>query len=206
MKTLKLFLALFITQFLINDFLLAQCAPPTAQADLDIANVRTRIMNGGDMWWDAVNGIGPKYEVPKNSGKHSFFAGGLWIGGMDANSQLHLAAQTYRQNGNDFFPGPLDTTSCSITSATCLQYDHLWKINRQDVLNFIAGGPATPEMISYPGNGTGMQPHFLAPFHDANGDGIYNTSNGDYPEFAIGQSPNCCDPERSSGESHARDQ
>jgi len=46
----------------------SQCNLPIAQADLDINNVRTTILVGGDMWWDVSN---PKYEVPKGSGKHS---------------------------------------------------------------------------------------------------------------------------------------
>ena len=40
----------------------ASCDPSTASADLDVNNVRTKILNGGDMWWDLSN---PKYEIPK---------------------------------------------------------------------------------------------------------------------------------------------
>ena len=56
------------------------------------------------MWWNLSDG---KYEIPKNSGKHSMFAGSLWIGGLDDDDQLKVAAQTYRQSGNDFWPGPI---------------------------------------------------------------------------------------------------
>jgi hypothetical protein len=191
MKTLRLFLALLVSATGTINFLFAQCAAPTAQVDLDIANVRARILNGGDMWWDAVAQQGPKYEVPKNSGKHALFAGALWMGGIDASIQLHVAAQTYRQDGYDFWPGPLDSTSCSISTAVSSQYNYLWKINRQDVLNFIAGSPATAEMISYPGNGPGGSQ--LAPYFDANSDGVYNTADGDYPDFGINGNPDCCD-------------
>ncbi len=38
------------------------CSPASQSTDLDINNVRTKILNGGDMWWDLNN---PKYEVPK---------------------------------------------------------------------------------------------------------------------------------------------
>ena len=57
----------------------AGCAPSTSQTDLDINNIRTTIMGGGDMWWDLNNA---KYEIPKNSNKHSMFAGALWIAGV----------------------------------------------------------------------------------------------------------------------------
>ena len=40
----------------------SDCDPASAQADLDINNVRARILNGGDMWWDLSNA---RYEIPK---------------------------------------------------------------------------------------------------------------------------------------------
>ena len=80
------------------------CAPATAQRELNINNVRTRILNGGDMWWDLASA---KYEVPKvqpgQVSKCSIFAGALWIGGV-TNGNLREAAQTYRQSGNDYYP------------------------------------------------------------------------------------------------------
>ena len=39
------------------------CAVGTAQTLLDINNVKTTILNGGDMWWDLSNG---RYEIPKD--------------------------------------------------------------------------------------------------------------------------------------------
>jgi len=161
---------------------LTGCTPPTAKIDLDISNVRAKIFCGADMWWDLVNSA--KYEVPKGSGKHSLFAGSLWIGGLDhSTGYLRAAAQLYRQSGANFWPGPMDTVTCSVDTATCHMFDRLWKINRQDVVNFIGGSNATSDMISYPGNGTGNQFNYLAPFYDKNGDGLYNTNDGDYPLF-----------------------
>ena len=52
---------------------LASCNASTAQTDLDINNIRTKIFINGDMWWDLVGTA--TYEVPKGSGKHSLFAG-----------------------------------------------------------------------------------------------------------------------------------
>lgn len=167
----------------------ASCFSPSSQTDLDIANIRATIRNGGDMW-DAGNG----YEVPKGSGKLSMFAGAMWIGGIDAGFNIRMAAQTYRQNGNDFWPGPIDTTTGSITSATCSQFNRFWKINRADVESFAAGGSATNEIITYPGNGDALNnaTHYLAPFFDLNNDGIYNYTDGDYPLFQDATSPAGC--------------
>ena len=49
----------------------AACDPATASADLDVNNVRTKILNGGDMWWDLAN---PKYDkVLELQGRCYFF-------------------------------------------------------------------------------------------------------------------------------------
>ena len=38
-----------------------------------------------------------RYEVPKGGGRHSMFAGALWLGGVDEGNQLKLAAMTYQK-------------------------------------------------------------------------------------------------------------
>jgi len=171
------------------------CYPATAKVDLDINNVRATIMNGGDMWWDLSD---PQYEVPKGGGAHSMFSGALWIGGLDAGGQLHVAAITYRQTGVDFWPGPLDTINASATDSACRKYDRIWKLDRAEVQAFIDNrmNPSyvIPESIlSWPGNGDASQghAHYLAPFKDADGDGLYNPLNGDYPGFALDEAQNC---------------
>jgi hypothetical protein len=93
------------------------CLPgATTGIDLDINNVRAHLMTGGDMWWDIDKGIA-SYEIPKGSGKHSQFAASCWIGGFDKQGQLKVAAQTYRQDGNDYWPGALDVNG-KITRAS----------------------------------------------------------------------------------------
>jgi hypothetical protein len=177
----------------------ATCTPATSKTDLDINNVRTTIMNGGDMWWDLSTG---RYEIPKGGGVHSLFASALWIGGMDVGGSLRIAAMTYRQTGNDFWPGPLDTTNASIESDVCTQFDRHWKITRKEVEDFAAWSAnnadyptyTIPEVIqSWPGNGnlSDYQGHYLAPFYDRGGDGIYNYMDGDYPGYDLTGSAGC---------------
>src|SRR5574337_903060 len=172
-----------------QDQLAASCSPATAKTDLDINNVRTTIMTGGDMWWDLQSA---KYEVPKDGGAHSIFAGALWIGGLDAGGQLKVAAMTYRQTGNDFWPGPLDTAAVSIDATTCTVFDRHWKITRKEVEDFVewnANPSVNPNFSvplaiqTWPGNGDPSlnQGRYLAPFVDVDGDGVYNWSAGDYP-------------------------
>jgi hypothetical protein len=108
------------------------CLQPSASAQLDINNVRALLHNGGDMWWDLVGD--PRYEIPKGSNRHSMFASSLWVGGLDDAGQLRVAAQTYRQSGVDFWPGPLTGGASGGDAATdqetCETWDRMFKINK----------------------------------------------------------------------------
>ena len=114
----------------------AACSPSTSQTDLDVNNVRATMLGGGDMWWDLNDA---QYEIPKGGFKNSLFAGALWIGGVDNGGQLKAAAQTYRQfGGNDFWPGPLDEITASVTEEECLKFNKHYKIERAIVEEFKA--------------------------------------------------------------------
>ena len=90
----------------------ADCPPSTAIGELALNNVKFWIETGGNMWEDRPNG-NPFYIVPKlapdgSDGQNSvLFAGSLWMGGTDPADNLKMAAVRFRQNGNDFWPGPL---------------------------------------------------------------------------------------------------
>lgn len=167
------------------------CPTPSAQIDLDVNNVRAKILNGGDLWWNPTTQVNT-YEVPIGSSKNALFCGSIWIGGFDASNQLLTAAQTYRQAGaNDFWAGPISVApgsgNLSISPATCSLYNNLFAITKAEVITFANGGAATPAIINWPGNGnvsSGQLP-FLAPFFDANNDGIYDHTTGDYPYFNL---------------------
>ncbi|MEM6261637.1 MAG: T9SS type A sorting domain-containing protein [Bacteroidota bacterium] len=186
----------------------SDCLPPSASSQLDINNIRTLLHNGGDMWWDLVGD--PRYEVPKGSGRHSLFAGSLWIGGLDEAGQLRVAAQTYRQSGNDFWPGPLNDGEALIDEETCEFYDNMFKINRTEIDEFRAewatSGPNTdmsqfPNVQNWPTGVGGLgyadfegnevsatlpsgEILYLAPFIDVNDNQIYDPlAGGDYPDI-----------------------
>ncbi len=173
----------------------AGCQPATAQTDLDINNIRTTIMAGGDMWWDLNDA---KYEIPKGSGKHSMFAGALWIAGESDGGQLKVAAMTYRQDGSDFWTGPLDPATASISETECAEWDKHFKISREEVDAFLAylDNPSdfptyeTPaSILEWPAKGNVHNPiagdRDIAPFTDVNGDGVYNPDDGDYPDYNV---------------------
>jgi hypothetical protein len=155
---------------------------------LDINNVKAGIANRSDMHWDIGGTQNAMYEVPKGSRKNSNFCSALWIGCLDNGGQLHGGAQTYRQSGSSFWPGPLDTINATIDTATSLAYDKIWKVSYTDINNFITAFNsgsvvATPDMLTWPAHGSGNNSRNLAPFVDYNGDGLYNPNDGDYPKI-----------------------
>jgi len=132
------------------------------------------------MWWDLVGGVGAKYFIPKAGSATSMFSGSLWIGGLDINNQLKLAAQRYRQVGIDYWPGPLTIDgTASIDEAVCAQYDEFFKITRAEVDEFISHTDPDdghyipsedysipPAILNWPAHGdvSKGQSYYLAPF------------------------------------------
>ncbi len=161
-------------------------------AFLDINQVNAEILNRGDMFWDIFGSTNARYEVPKGTGRNAQFAAALWIGGIDNGGQLHTAAQTYRQSGTDYWPGPLDTITGIADSATSLSFDRLWKLNKQKINEFrsqfalgnVQNGtyPVDSNIITWPAIGTGNYTRNMSPFVDVNHDGLYRPLiDGDYP-------------------------
>ncbi|NQX96336.1 MAG: T9SS C-terminal target domain-containing protein [Flavobacteriales bacterium] len=191
----------------------AGCATAVAKATLSLNNVRTRIeATGGSMWQDRANGVAD-YEVPKRNLSSdpkftSIFAGSLWMGGTTPNGQLKIAAVTFRASGNDFWPGPLNTSTAEIDAATCAKFDQFYGVSRSMVNRFVAwyqsgiddaangtttqadsypGYQIPDEILNWPAHGDlslGQEWH-LAPFFDRDGDDFYDPNSGDYPKYDL---------------------
>ena len=191
------------------------CESARTSTDLNLNNVVARVHTGGDMWWDLQGKA--KYEVPKGGGIHALYCSAIWVGGKDANGQLKLAAQRYRQVGIDYWPGPLIISGAEIASVSsdiCRQYDRHFALSKQDVKDFrdwyncntdpeCEPDPdySIPEIIrEWPAHGPeGGYDYNLAPFYDMDGDGYYDPNKGDFPyfEFAnegITEDPDCLRP------------
>ncbi len=172
------------------------CDAPSGFQYLQLNNVRTRINTGGDMWWDMERS---QYFIPANTTKTSMFSASLWIGGLDINNQLKLAAQTYRQSGNDFFTGPLTMDgTAAVTQEQCGTWDKMFIITKAEVEEFKAwwesdnreedfpGYSIPSTILNYPAHGDEAlgQSKYLAPFFDRDGDGEYDPAgSGDYPYY-----------------------
>lgn len=200
MKSLIHLLTLF---FLFSCFIqisAQNCDGGIAQLGLNENNVDARLNTTGNIWWDGSGD--PGYEFPAGSGKHLFFSGGLWIGGVDAGGNLKLAAQTYgTSNGEfDYFPGPIDPQSGTVSDNDCWNWDRFFLANRADnellQSDFNDNGqinnPIPTSIKRWPAQGN---PFFedefgfplpeksMAPFVDQNQDGFYDPETGDYPKI-----------------------
>ena len=188
------------------------CNRSSSSSSLDINNVRARILNGGDMWWDQGGTGNARYEVPKLNDptqikKNSMFAGSVWIGGTstpDESSNVYVTAQTYRQGKYAYWPGPLVATTTelpSIQQNECAFWDKHFKVNKSDIDAFVeafTNGDIQGEddihesILQWPGK---ANPYMddedgaidlnveLAPFVDVDKDGNYDPLKGDYPEI-----------------------
>ena len=155
-------------------------------AYLDGNEVKAMFWNDGNFFWDKVGS--PSFNWPKNQGNHYMLGAGIWISGIDDGGQLHVAAQTYNQNGIDFQYGPV--CSDRNESSYSEKYNKVWKINKWEIdyhkQNFFNPNYIVPQNIfSWPGNGNiqNGESQMLAPFIDADNDQLYNPLNGDYPNI-----------------------
>jgi hypothetical protein len=181
---------------------------------LDINNVRTTLLNGGDLWWDLDNA---RYEVPKTNNqyapkKNAIFAGAVWLGGRDqpTGGNVLVTSQTYRHGVQyAYWPGPIDQNVMDISQSECSQWDRHFTVYSDSILEFrnkFQNGQITNvtqiknQILGWPAKGN---PHIgtaitqmsganmnrnLAPFVDVNNDGIYNPMQGDYPDIKGNQS------------------
>jgi hypothetical protein len=171
----------------------AKCLSATNSNELTINNVRAYIETNGTMW----NKELAEYEVPKGSGKSSMFAAALWIGGMDDNNQLKLAAVRFRQVGDDYWTGPLSVDGLAqIAQEDCAAWDKMFKMTRAEVdehintYNTHNHSVPNPSLAirNWPAHGdydNKLQSFYLAPFKDVNGNYEYDPENGDYPYYDI---------------------
>ncbi len=138
----------------------AGCAPSSERIFIEFNNVRALVETGGSMWQDR-SSSSPSYEIPLGEGNHVLYSGSLWMGGEDINGQLKLAAHRFRQNGTDFWAGPLgelisgtgnynpfvvqnsetalyrDNGAAEIIPSQCTKYDNFFTIRKAEVKQFI---------------------------------------------------------------------
>lgn len=193
------------------------CSPSTTVTELWVNNVRTIVETGGNMWENRATGTA-FYEVPATldqSGASALFAGGLWMGGFSPDHQLKMAAVRFRQDGNDYWPGPLTNTgNAQITASECAEWDRTWSAGKQDAIEQLAyfrcvndpegdcdvsalfpDGYSVPQYFyDWPaiGDVAAGQDLYIAPFLDYDEDGFYDPSTGDAPDYGLDETNQDC--------------
>lgn len=181
----------------------AACSNPNSQINIHGNNIRAGLLNAGDLFWDLDDAqFFPNY-TPGVLNPATIYAAGLWMGGVDPAGNLKLATSTYRSNNSlDYWAGPLSDQGVT-EEFTCANWDRHFQVKGADIKAFLdelptlANNPALAlaqykGIMGWPGKGN---PYFsdawgfdlpftlapLAPFFDADQNGIYNPLAGDYP-------------------------
>lgn len=150
------------------------------------SNVRYSVSNNGTFFSNPITTGG--YFVPGDSMVSAIYSMSFMAVGTDGNGLFKGAVSQFMNS--DFSPGPyllnaanyssqsyLDKYQVSLWEATKAQIDH-------HMAHWMDAGYVVPVFIAnWPGNGnTGNgESQLLAPFHDSDGDQLYEPQNGDYP-------------------------
>lgn len=138
----------------------------------------------------------------------TLFAAKLWVAAQNAAGDLKLVAPTFsNEQSQQFNSGPLDPVTGSYNTDLCPSFNRFWKVSRYQIAAHLAdladnGILDTPEeaVLAWPGKGN---PYFesvngfalpysnedMAPFFDADNDGLYDPAAGDYPSINFGDQP-----------------
>lgn len=175
-----------------NETVRMDCEPPSATTELDVNQLRIKLVQYGTH---------EQYSVEDaNAGDNNpttVFASSLWGGAFDPSGNLKLAANRYQ--GHDFYPGPLDPATGLADFTACTNWDRFFIILLEDVqkleslfqLNSLSEDLIPESVKQWPAFGN---PFFeeandfslpdgqaMAGFWDENADGIFNPLDGDFP-------------------------
>jgi hypothetical protein len=157
---------------------------------LDVNNISARFNAYGNHFWDMIGGEGAQYFYPKGGELHTIFNFTLWLGGIDENNQLRVAAERYQQIGVDYWTGPLsfNINNAWIDSTVVANWFKIWKLSKEEVEYHVLhwndpGYEPIENILNWPAHGDPEigQSFYLAPFIDTNSDSIYEPLQGDYP-------------------------
>jgi hypothetical protein len=170
-----------------------QVEPNNSLDSLCINNIKAGINSNGYLFSNNEELYGqwfgkyePFFKYPGNSNKSTIFCSTFWMGGIDQNDSLHLAATRYNGYGYDFQIGPV---SNNYEGADFFRkWSRTWKLNKEDIEYhknnyWHEGYTPIPAIAEWPGNGnvSNGQAEQIAPYYDKNNNGIYEPLLGDYP-------------------------
>lgn len=187
-------------------------APPQTSTFLHANRLRVGEIQPGHIFWQRTTG--PNNSKPWAHARPPFLfdfdgspkpcAGldeaGLWLGALDSTGQVRVSCARFDgYYGHPFVTGPL-SGNWPADSLNSRNWDRFFQVSRAELeqhrADWLDNGQIDhplPSITGWPGR---ANPHFetqhgfplpggdLAPFVDLNGDGIYNSFDGDYPHPA----------------------
>ena len=165
-------------------------------ATLNTNNVKLVVSANG------IIGYNPTFEkgswMPANDSAGTIFSASPWISGTNAQGELLITTQYVFSENHSWFYGPL-TQNTTADSAISESFNHVWNIKQNEINTHVAyyeslqngttgtlfpnGYTIPADFLTWPAHGdVSLGYDFnLAPFHDYNGDNLYNPQDGDYP-------------------------
>jgi hypothetical protein len=182
----------------------AQITPVTDT--LRANSIHARIQSNGALF---LGGQGGYFLVPPTDGAlpavSLLKSAGLWMGGKDANNNIHLAAQLYNENGKtDYYPGLVN----SDLTTTNTEFNLVAKVTSNQINAHIANpSDIQASIYGWPARGNAYFSDYynydlpfswagLAGYLDYNGNDDYNPEQGDYPSIQL----RGCNHDRSADE------
>lgn len=195
-------LAVRIKLFVILGFTLATGLKGFSQGFFDtyalgVNNINVSAGLHGDFWhnWNG-SSIVPGLEFPKGSGKFLGISMSLWMAGHDSSNVLKAVATTYRHQGQEYWPGPLQGQATTLSFTESEKWAKIWHVKRSEINLFlqqpthtlintpisILEWPAKGNIYAKGRNSVSLNiTESMAPFVDVNSDGYYDPLIGDYP-------------------------
>ncbi|MBQ9417897.1 MAG: T9SS type A sorting domain-containing protein [Bacteroidales bacterium] len=162
-------------------------------AQLSASRISTPVYQFGTLSYDGR--AGNNYRFSDLGNQSTIYATALWVGSHDSLSYsapnysdtVSVAADRFFYNGlSDYFPGPLRIADATTDLQTTLDFNRVWHLTREMIDYHLAhfrdpGYTPAPDILTWPGNGPEGYATQLAPYFDADSDGVYNPLKGDYP-------------------------
>lgn len=162
-------------------------------AEISINNIQAPLLSNGLLF--TKNNVLKRYRADhfrnkKDADRYVIHSAGLWLGAKfnnDVNAAVHSGGVL------SFVPGPVNTQTMLPDTNMQIKYNRVWAVDRSDIIDFrnkfdsglVSNGTfaVTNSILNWPamGDTSKGEPHYIAPFVDADNDKIYNPLNGDYP-------------------------
>jgi len=155
-------------------------------------SVQADIYPGSTLFFDGVFGT---LTSIKDSSAATMLTLSPWIGGLNTDKKLHIATNDFfRTEFSDYRPGMFNAPSTDFTRVWATDRKEIRRLREDFLLDQSVDSLVPFDLLTWPAKGN---PHFQynpdfspvqtnpelfpAPFVDANGDGVYNVYEGDYP-------------------------